>query len=108
MMKTEMIKYVCDICGKEIDASEVFYKEWKKLTLADAIYDNDVCPECVKGLIGAVRLMQRTRTSSVTEAMRNMLIETGQYDTKRFKLGDIIKYSPTEMRDIVEKRLKNE
>jgi len=48
-----MIKYVCDICGREIERRDVFELRVKTIDTEDrprGIRDKDICPWCKKEL----------------------------------------------------------
>jgi len=42
------------------------------------------------------------------DEVRSALIEAGQHDTEKFKLGDVIRYDPDEVREILMKQKGNE
>lgn len=87
----------CDRCRKEI-----IHPTKRKLCLSDidrtCVYD--LCDSCYDKLYDWCHNPNMSDSFSISEIV-DILVEYGQHDTK-FHLGETIKYSPSEIRDILE------
>lgn len=78
-----MTIHKCDRCGAECAPHETAGYEF--------------CDGCYHGFINFVNMRDCS-----PEGVRNILVEHGQHD-ERFKLGDTITYTPTEVMEILRK-----
>lgn len=81
-----MIIHKCDRCGAECTPHETAGYEF--------------CDRCYDRFIDFINMLDCT-----PEGVRNILVEHGQRDN-RFHLGETIKYSPSEVMEILKGELK--
>lgn len=106
--------YRCERCGKYYDrkSSIKFSTISNKASFAKSIMDDlcekdvlEICDNCIKEFMiwFDISKDETTLVSYTPTEVRNILIEEGQeYATKYgFKLGDTIKFSPTEVEKIL-------
>ena len=104
------LKYDVAIAGNKIDAAMQWNQRVKlDSSLEEQLYDwldniivNNNNEDGAYASVIKRFLMTRFTPSEVCDIM----VENGQADTKRFKVGETIKYSPAEVKELLEKERK--
>lgn len=101
---------VCDFCGKRMGLRDWQY--WIRGCGIRSGYPNggmnsmDVCGDCFAKLNKLLRrgpLVVKEDVPGLADKIQGILIEEAHRDTKRFKLGDTIMYTPNEVAAIIGK-----
>lgn len=97
--------YKCDRCGCLFEVNLITNENRQKFEIADKLnlWNYDLCGNCQR----AFEEFMEERTFSPDEVDR-LLVLSGQKDTKRFKLGETIMYSPSEVCNILKGVCKND
>ena len=81
-----MVVHKCDRCGEICDCKTITGEQY------------EFCAECYRNFVDFLNCRDWT-----PEGIFNVLVEYGQNDTK-FKLGDTIRYTPLEVKEILDER----
>ena len=79
--------------------------KWDTLTGITSFESMNRCMESVTEKWNGRAILGKQFTA---DEVRSALIEAGQYDTEKFKLGDVIRYDPDEVREILMKQKGDE
>lgn len=83
------------VTAETIIPKDIFVEAYNKFIAEPLIYTKEV--HIKEGI-----------TAKTIESIYGALLEAGNHDTKKFKLGEQIRYTPTEVADILTKRFLGE
>lgn len=100
----------CDVCKSvkhKNPSQEIEIIGWHFVRLDKTGKKLELCDECFKHLKGYVdSAIKNDGFVDTAKGITSLLIEHGQNDMK-FKLGEMIKYSPSEVGDIINGEMTN-
>ena len=101
--------YKCDRCGKFYEENIIAHENERKYLLTENVNRGDHIAEHDFDLCGACQSALKQfllKNTLAPDEVFTVLIEHGQSD-KRFNIGEIIKYTPKEVEDILKERVGN-
>ena len=101
--------YKCDRCGKFYEENIITHENERKYLLTENVNRGDHIAEHDFDLCGACQSALKQfllKNTLAPDEVFTVLIEHVQSD-KRFNIGEIIKYTPKEVEDILKERVGN-